>query len=99
MAQEFKQPKFSIGQQVWFMADNMPHSGIIVEIKVKADCKYKADYYNYNPDVVEICYTITDELESVCESDRVYEPDVFGTEEELCKAVFSRVFENAKITQ
>jgi len=93
------QPKFLIGQQVWFMADNMPHSGIIVKIEANADCEYgeyAIDVCKYNPDVVKIRYTIADELVSVCEPDRVYEPDAFATEEELCKAVFSRVFENAK---
>lgn len=93
------QPKFSIGQKVWFMADNMPHSGIIVEIKANANCEYDNDVCKYNPDIVKIRYTIADELVSVLEPYRVDEPVIFANEVELCKAVFPRVFENAKITQ
>ena len=97
-------PKFSIGQEVWYMCQNEPISGYVVKIVEEAYYAEKADTIGnitttYKFDEVRICYFITDDEISVVHPDRVFEGAVFATEEELCKAVFSDVFENAKITQ
>ena len=95
------QPKFSIGQKVWFMNGNEPICLPICRIEMSSRPKTYAEEEEYYGEILEweeptIRYKF---LNFNGDSFLQYEEKIFATEVELCKAVFPRVFENAKITQ
>ena len=110
------QPKFSIGQKVWFMLNDEPNCMPICHIDISS---FPTEY-DLEEEGSENFGNVLEWAEpairySFWDSDNVlkhfqygsnelsiyweWESKVFATEAELCKAVFSRVFENAKITQ
>lgn len=82
------QPKFTIGQEVWFMRNDVPKNQLIYKIEISS-IPYKGIVRNTISDWREpkIVYYFIEENEP---SDYYkYENEVFATKEELKKAIFS----------
>lgn len=78
--------KFSIGDEIWFMANNRPYREQVCSILIKAE-PIGDDGKLYEFGLPKIYYRYWD---VDCPSDEIRETDCFATKEELKAAVFGK---------